>query len=65
MIEIWQLRPKSFPHKANYPEIRKFSYFEVSGIILQTLATIFVLYEMLNVITVEVKHTKQPYSSGQ
>ena len=58
--------------------------FEVSGIIYQTLATIFVLNEMLNVITkcilssashfgtfgkitfsVKVKHTKQPYSSGQ
>ena len=52
MVEIWQLRPKGFPHKANYPEIRKCSDFEVSGIIFQTLATIFVRYEMLNIITI-------------
>ena len=52
MVKIWQLRPKSFPQKANYPEIRKCSNFEVSGIIFQTLATIFVLYEILNVITI-------------
>ena len=52
MVEIWQLRPESFRHKAHYPEIRKCSNCEVSGIMCHTLATIFVLYEMLNVNTI-------------
>ena len=54
MVEIWQLRTESFPHKANYPEIRKCSNFEVSGIIFQPLASIFVLHEMINVITIRI-----------
>ena len=38
MVKIWQLKPKGVPQKENYPEI------------FQTLATILVFYEMLNVI---------------
>ena len=54
MVEIWQLRPKNFPLKANYPKIRKCSNFEVSGIVFQPLASIFVPYATINVITIRI-----------